>query len=317
MSFVSRREALSGFAALGAGLAAASPITTAASEQEKKAVNQARVTDGRVTTEGDEIYYQCRGQGPPLLMISGGLGDAGIYSFVADILADEFRVITYDRRGHSRSSRHDPQNFEVGQQGRDAVAVLRAAGEKSAIVFGSSGGALFALEMAKSQPQDVKAVIAHEPPAVRVLPDADKWLKFFAQLYLTTLNDMQKASRDFAAAIAVPAITPDPEILRSDEPQKIQERQRKNSSPEFSMRYEILPCSSYQPDVSAIKKNGVKVFLGIGKLTRDAGTFYGRTAPILAKRPDCEMMTFPGHHWSYGIKPREWAATLRGLLHRI
>lgn len=100
----------------------------------------AKLTPGRVTTEGDEIYYERRGSGRSLLMIPGGLGDAGIYTFVADILADEFKVITYDRRGQSRSSRHDPQNFEISQQSRDAAAVMNAAGEKSAIVFGSSSG---------------------------------------------------------------------------------------------------------------------------------------------------------------------------------
>jgi pimeloyl-ACP methyl ester carboxylesterase len=122
---------------------------------------------GRVTTEGDELYYEVRGRGQPLLMIPGGGGDAGLYSFVADILADEFRVITYDRRGNARSTRNEPQNFEISQQSRDAVAVLRAVGEPSAFVFGNSSGAIIALDMAKTQPQAVKAVVAHEPPAAR------------------------------------------------------------------------------------------------------------------------------------------------------
>jgi hypothetical protein len=260
MTFVSRREAISGLAAIGAGWATATVVSAAESEGRKKSMNQQpRVTTGRVATEGDEIYYECRGQGQPLLMIPGGYGDAGVYSFVADILADEFKVISYDRRGQSRSTRHDPQNFEVGQQSRDAVAVLHAAGEKSAIVLGSSGGALFALEMAKSQPQAVKAVIAHEPPAVRVLPDADKWLTFFAQLYLTALKDVQKASQDFAAACAVPATAPDPEVQGSDVPQKLWLRQKMTSSWEFCLRNEMLPSSHYKPDVSTIKKNGVGV----------------------------------------------------------
>jgi pimeloyl-ACP methyl ester carboxylesterase len=66
-------------------------------------VNQADVQTGCVTTEGDDLYYEVRGHGQPLLMISGGGGDAGFFSLVADILSDEYKVITYDRRGNSRS----------------------------------------------------------------------------------------------------------------------------------------------------------------------------------------------------------------------
>lgn len=139
------------------------------------------VSSGLVKTEGDELYYEVRGEGEPLLMIPGGNGDAGFYTSVADILADEFRVITYDRRGNSRSTRNEPKNFEVSQQARDAVAVLEAVGHPSAYVFGNSGGAIFALEMAARHPQAVKAMIVHEPPVIRLLPDSKKWQRFFCE----------------------------------------------------------------------------------------------------------------------------------------
>lgn len=63
------------------------------------------------------------------------------------------------------------------------MAVIHAAGEKSAIVFGNSSGGVIALEVARNSPDAVKAVIAHEPPVLRVLPDWDKWLAFIAQIY--------------------------------------------------------------------------------------------------------------------------------------
>jgi pimeloyl-ACP methyl ester carboxylesterase len=46
-----------------------------------------------VTTEGDELYYEVRGQGQPLLMIPGGGGDGGSYSLIAEILSDEYRSL--------------------------------------------------------------------------------------------------------------------------------------------------------------------------------------------------------------------------------
>ncbi len=143
---------------------------------------------GRVMTEGDELYYEVRGQGQPLLMIPPGGGDGGHYSFVADILADKYKVILYDRRANARSTINNPQNFEISQQSRDAMAVLREVDEESASVFGLSSGAVIALDMAKNHPQAVRKVIVHEPPTTRVLPNAEKWQRFFAKVYLTAFR---------------------------------------------------------------------------------------------------------------------------------
>ena len=66
---------------------------------------------GRVTSEGDELYYEVRGQGQPILMISAAGGDGEYYTPIAKILADEFKVITYDRRANSRSTINNPQNL--------------------------------------------------------------------------------------------------------------------------------------------------------------------------------------------------------------
>src|SRR5258708_18522320 len=96
---------------------------------------QVMIQSYRVTTEGDELYYEVRGQGQPLLLIPPAGGDGGQYSFVADILADEYKVITYDRRANARSTMNVPQNFEISPQSRDAVALLRAADQDSAFLF--------------------------------------------------------------------------------------------------------------------------------------------------------------------------------------
>ena len=62
---------------------------------------------GRVATEGDELYYEVRGSGPPLLLIHGGVIDASGFSRAADLLAADSTVITYDRRAYSRSTGRD------------------------------------------------------------------------------------------------------------------------------------------------------------------------------------------------------------------
>lgn len=264
---------------------------------------------GYVTTEGDTLYYEIRGQGEPLLMISGGGGDAEFYSYVADILSDEYQIITYDRRGNSRSTRNEPINFEVSREARDAVAVLRAAGHESAYVFGNNGGAIFALEMARSHPQAIKTVVVHEPPTVRVLPDSKKWQKFFANVYSMAFKyGEQLALFKFNLSLSIPF------SAFKSVPKGFQERVSKFKNNSYLLMHEMIPAVNYLPDIEKIKQNGVKVIMAAGSRTLEKGSYYGRTAPILAEMLGCKMVTFPGHHISYFDLPQEWSATLRKIL---
>src|SRR6266498_3784596 len=215
---------------------------------------QVMIQSGRVTTEGDDLYYEVRGQGQPLLMIAPGGGDGWQYSFVANILADEYKVITYDRRANARSTMNQPQNFEVSQQSRDALAVLRAVGERSAFVFGNSGGAVIALDMAKTQPQAIRAAVVHEPPVLRVLPDSAQWQRFFAGLYQMSFRfGPNVAMLRLALALGIPW-----RAFRSV-PEDFATRNGKNQ--DFFVKHEMLGFSNYQPDVEMIKHNGVKLFM--------------------------------------------------------
>lgn len=106
-------------------------------------------------------------------MISGASGDAGYYSDVGDELADVFTVINYDRRGNSRSTGRTHTQMKMSDQVEDAKELIDCLAGGQAIVFGNSGGAIFALEPAARFPKVIQALIAHEPPAVRVLPNSD------------------------------------------------------------------------------------------------------------------------------------------------
>jgi len=79
----------------------------------------------------------------------------------------------------------------------------------------------------------------------------------------------------------------------------------------------MLPIINYKPDVEKIKQNRVKVIMAAGRSTLEKGSYYGRTAPILAEMLGCKMMTFPGHHLSYFDMPQEWAETLRKVLKEV
>ena len=74
-----------------------------------------------VVNDGAQIYCERRGKGPLLLLITGAMGDAGFYSSAAEILADQFTVVCYDRRCNSRSSGDRTKDMTVAQQARDAA----------------------------------------------------------------------------------------------------------------------------------------------------------------------------------------------------
>jgi pimeloyl-ACP methyl ester carboxylesterase len=141
------------------------------------------LTAGTVIAEGADIYFERRGRGPGLLLIPGGGGDAGNYSQIAESLADEYTVLTYDRRGNSRSRlRTDPTKLRVEEQSADGLAVLEYNGMSSASVFGSSSGAVIGLDLAARSPHAVELLVAHEPPVISVLDDAAHWFAFFEEL---------------------------------------------------------------------------------------------------------------------------------------
>jgi pimeloyl-ACP methyl ester carboxylesterase len=283
-------------------------------------VSQMHVHTGRVSTEGDELHYEVRGSGEPLLMIPGARGDAWWYAPIADVLADEYKVITYDRRANSRSTRHTPQNFEVSQQSRDAVAVLHAAGERSAFVFGTSSGAVIALDLAKTQPHTVRAVVAHEPPIVRVHPKAWKWQRFFAGVYKTALRFGATAAL-LRFAIGVRTGMPMRQMIRAATERNAARADSgvhhltPQQVSDFFVRYELLPVTNYLPDFAGIRERGVRVVMGVGRVNLERRRWYVESSEILAARLGCEMVTFPGHHISYWDMPDEWAAALREVLH--
>lgn len=124
---------------------------------------------GMARADGADLYFERRGRSLALLLILGGGGDCGYYA----ALASEYTVITCGRRGNSRSRLHE-NNAELvmAEQSADALAVLHASGFTSARIFGNSGGATIALDLAAHHPHVAEAVVAHEPPVLAVLPDA-------------------------------------------------------------------------------------------------------------------------------------------------
>lgn len=121
---------------------------------------------------GTELYYEVRGAGPPLLLIMGATGEGGVFEELADLLAAEFTVVTYDRRGNGRSAPPaDWATTSPEEQADDAAALLHALGLAPAAVFGTSSGGIFALATLLRHPEAVRAAVLHEPALFALVDD--------------------------------------------------------------------------------------------------------------------------------------------------
>ncbi|MDG4786807.1 alpha/beta fold hydrolase [Micromonospora sp. WMMD1102] len=128
---------------------------------------------------GATLYHEVRGSGPVLLLICGGVYDAAGYTALAELLADRYTVVTYDRRGNSRSPLDGPPRPQrIEAHADDAYRLLTALGvtpAEPAYVFGNSSGAMIGLGLAARHPELVRVLVAHEPPVFELLPDRDHW----------------------------------------------------------------------------------------------------------------------------------------------
>ncbi len=129
---------------------------------------------GLLPVNGTRLYHEVRGNGPSLLFISGALGDGGGWEKAANLLAEDFTVVSYDRRGNSRSPTPPAwKTTSLDEQADDAAALLEVLGLAPAAVYGSSGGGAIALNLVLRHPDVVRGVILHEPWLPCLLDDPE------------------------------------------------------------------------------------------------------------------------------------------------
>jgi pimeloyl-ACP methyl ester carboxylesterase len=257
---------------------------------------------GVFEVDGAGLYYEVRGTGPALLMIGGAGGDAGYYTGIAEILSDAFMVISYDRRGNSRSSGRSQAPMSLAVQAADARALIAGLAGGRALVFGNSGGAIIGLTLAALHPEVMAGLVAHEPPAVNVLPAGDPGRGFFAELAaLYEQGGAPAAGRRFA------------ETTRGEGtyrwPADLWKRFLGNQDHLFGTEWPGF--AGFRPDETALKSAPFPVVLGAG--AEDRGTYYARPSIEIARRIGVPWVEFPGIHMEFLRDPGQFAAALRVL----
>ncbi|WP_116215221.1 alpha/beta fold hydrolase [Streptomyces olivoreticuli] len=256
---------------------------------------------GTLEVPGARLYFEVRGTGPLLLLIAGGGLDAAVFGRLAAVLATDHRVITYDPRGNSRSLLDGPpEDQKVEVHTDDACRLLNhlAAADERAHVFGSCSGALVALELVLRHQGRVRSVIAHEPPAMALLPDAEKHLAFFEDAHEAFLRE--------GVAPALRKLRP---AFGGHRAPALPEAQDNNA---FFLAHIIRPTTRFVPDLTALAAAADRIVMAGG---RDSRThLIHRPAAVLAEWLGRGLAEFPGGHTGYAQYPAEFAQRLVELL---
>jgi pimeloyl-ACP methyl ester carboxylesterase len=258
---------------------------------------------------------------PPLVMIGQPM-DAGGFGALRSHFPDR-TVVTYDPRGIGRSTRKDGRVDHVPEvQAADVHAVIEALGAGPVEMFASSGGAVTALALVTTHPDDVITLVAHEPPLITVLPDAQAAARAGAGIqeayeakgwgagmaaFITMTSWVGEFTDDFFAQPA-----PDPALFGMPT-----EDDGSRDDPLLSDHSSAV--SSYRPDVDPLAAAPTRVVIAVGEESRH--TLTGRTAVAVAELLGQQATVFPSHHggflggeFGYAGQPEAFARRLRELL---
>jgi pimeloyl-ACP methyl ester carboxylesterase len=263
---------------------------------------------------GARLYYEVRGSGPALLLISGGPTDADVYAGLAPLLADQYTIVTYDPRGNSRSTAESPaEDWGIDVHGDDAARLLDAVGKGPAYVFGNSGGALVGLDLAARYPEKVRTLVAHEPPAVELLPDAAAHRARSQEVYDTyRTQGVGPAMQKFLALAGLKGGPPPQAAGGPPSPEMMERMARMARNMERFLAHGMREAGAFVPNIAALRAGPPRILIAGGEASGDQLAY--RAAVAVAERLGTTIVRFPGDHGGFTTHPEAFAVRLQEVL---
>ncbi|HEX7171806.1 MAG TPA: alpha/beta hydrolase [Candidatus Limnocylindria bacterium] len=285
---------------------------------------QAQPTTRTIDVPGAVLTYDVRrddaSSEPPLMLIGSPMGAAG-FGTLAGLFADR-TIVTYDPRGSERSTKPDMTTVSTPDEHADDVhRVIREVGGPVDL-FGSSGGATNALSLVAKHPEDVRTLVAHEPPIATLLPDRENALAASRAVHETYLRSGFGAG--MAHFIALVSHTgefpdgwaqqpgPDPSMFGMPT-----EDNGDRTDPLLGQA--MIPGTHHELDLDALRAAPARIVIAAG--VESAGIMPSRAAYALAQQLGTEVVVFPSGHGGflggeYGQsgEPEAFAAKLREVL---
>ena len=259
---------------------------------------------------------------PVLLLIGLPMGAAGFGSLVGHFT--DRTVVTYDPRGAERSRRTDTSTkSSLEEHAEDLHRLITELAIGPVDLFGSSGGAVSGLALVAHHPEDVRTLVAHEPPVAEVLPDRKEALAAVMNIYETyQRSGFGPAMGKFIGIVSykgpIPADfadqpQPDPAMFGMP-------TEDDGSRDDVMFEQVLRQVNLYQPDFDALRAASTTIVIAAGE--ESEGILASRAAHVIADRLGTKVVLFPGDHGGfmggeYGQppgKPKEFAAALRQVL---
>lgn len=254
-----------------------------------------------IEAPGAELHYDVREgvTGPPLLLIGSPMAAPG-FATLAGHFPDR-TVITYDPRGSERSKRTDGAAESTPEEHADDLhRLIAAVGDEPVDVFASSGGAVNALALVARHPEQVRTLVAHEPPTASLLPDSATALAVSRDIRDTYLREgFGPAMAKFIALVSVQGPLPD-DYLDQPAPDPAvfglpTEDDGNRDDPLLGQN--MVTCNAFEPDFKALRAASTRIVIGVGEETGEELT--GRTSRIVAEKLGVEPTFFPGGHGGF------------------
>jgi acetyltransferase/esterase len=263
---------------------------------------------GILEVPGARLHYEIHGSGPILLMVPGATGSAYGFQRVTEHLAAHYTVVTYDRRGYSRSQLDGLQDYDrrLETDADDVRRLIERLSDQPATVFGSSSGGLVALELLARHPSAVRTLVPHEPPAVRLLPDGQKWVDFFFSVYdlyrqsgielaLNKFREQAFAESDRRVMAQGPN---DPDLDPG-----IRKYIRANAI--YWFEHELRQYPPVNLNLDALTAHSARLVLVAGRESRGYPAY--EVNAELAKKLGRDLIELPGGHIGFVAQPAEFA----------
>jgi pimeloyl-ACP methyl ester carboxylesterase len=276
---------------------------------------------------GAVLHYDIRrsdSSTQPILLIIGSPMGADGFVTLAGHFTDR-TVVTYDPRSSGRSQRTDGSLVTTPDEHADDLHRLISALDAGPVdIFASSGGAVNALALVARYPEQVRTLVAHEPPAFAELPDREIALAACDDIHETYVRSgFGPAMAKFIAVLSVPGPLPADYAQRpAPDPASFGLPAEDDGSRGDPLLGQNMPsCPAYRHDFDALRAASTRIIVGVGQESGQQAA--GRSATAVAERLGTAPVIFAGGHDGFlggeygGIgQPGAFAATLRDVLAR-
>jgi pimeloyl-ACP methyl ester carboxylesterase len=283
-----------------------------------------QATTRTIEAPGATLTYDVRPGGPadapPLFLIGSPMGAAGFASLASHF--PDRTVITYDPRGSERSTKDDPTSESNPEQhGDDLHRIIQEIGGPVDL-FASSGGAVNAFALVTKHPEDVRTLIAHEPPLASVLPDSENAKAVVRAIqhsyrtggfgtgmahFIAVTGHRGPFPDDFASQPA-----PDPATFGMP-------TEDDGNRTDVLLGQNIIGTTHYEPDFDALGAASTRIICAAG--AESEGEMANRGGHAVAERLGQQPVIFPSHHggflggeYGWPGEPDAFAAKLREVL---